>query len=203
VGYFQDGEYQKAIDSLRALLEKGANRQTEIEACKYLGFSCVMLQQIEAAKQYFRSALEKKSDLELDTLEVPPNILIVFRQVKLEKQMAEMPAGIDLKARRRTSWGVFLLVAGISCAGGGAYFAYDSYHQYSLYKDVDRPNQKALDTYYSNHVRSFIVGGGLGGVTVITVPISVALLAKRKHAARSKAVSLLVGPHSARLAVGF
>src|SRR5512136_753099 len=82
ISYFKDGDYQKAVDSINLLLPLITDRRQEAEAYKYLGFSYIMLDKIDKAKEYFSVALEKFPGMTIDTLEVPPNIASIFKLAK-------------------------------------------------------------------------------------------------------------------------
>ena len=82
---YEDGKYAEAQDSLKALLPR-LKKESEIAECyKYIAFTAVMLDMIEAAKKNFKEALLKYPEMTLDTVSVSPNIVVVFNQVKTER----------------------------------------------------------------------------------------------------------------------
>jgi tetratricopeptide (TPR) repeat protein len=83
--YYQDGEYIKSVDSLKALLPSLSKKDDLATAYKYLAFSYVMLEMVNTARETFNKALEEYPEMELDTVKIPPNITAVFKEVKKEK----------------------------------------------------------------------------------------------------------------------
>ncbi len=199
--YFEDGEYTKAADSLEVLLPDIDDPVLEARAYKYLAFSNVMLDRINEAKVLFAVALEKHPDLAVDTLAVPPNVTIVFRQAKLEKEMKLEKARNSPEIRRMRLLGAGTLSGGLLSLAAGTYFMYDSYSQYQKYMGVESsdPNAlKVMDEYYDSHRRSYIAGGIFGGVGIIMVPVSIYLFSRS-----NKLIAVLPGIRGLSVAVRF
>jgi len=182
VGYFEDGEYQRAVDSLKALLPLIADRQEEAEAYKYLGFSYVMLDMINKAKDFFRVALEKFPQMVIDTLEVPPNIAIVFRQTQLEAKMANGEI-VDRDLQRRNEKRVIIasvLTATGSIAGGvGGYYLYRGYKTYRDYKEYPESDQRTFDSLAKKYKKEYWIGGTATGFGIINLGIATWLFFKK------------------------
>jgi tetratricopeptide (TPR) repeat protein len=155
VSYYRDGDYQKAADSIKALLPLIADKQEEAEAYKYLGFSYVMLGQTDKAKQFFGVAIEKIPQMTIDTLEVPPNVSNVFKQVRAEMRAGAGNQKILGKNKGRVAPASALTATGAISAGVGGYFLYKGYqahHDYEMtINDFDR-NWRRMST-------SLIIGG--------------------------------------------
>jgi tetratricopeptide (TPR) repeat protein len=191
VSYYKDGDYQKAADSIKALLPLIADRREEAEAYKYLGFSYVMLDLIEKAKDFFRVALEKFPKMVIDTLEVPPNITIVFRQAKLETQLEKGEIGNqkmseDNQKRKRTVFASLLTATGGIGTIAGGYFLYKGIQAWHNYKNIDttyvseHPGYKDdLNRYWSDKNKDFIIAGCATGVAAVTLYFGLRLFFKK------------------------
>jgi tetratricopeptide (TPR) repeat protein len=182
VGYFEDGEYQRAVDSLKALLPMIADEQEEAEAYKYLGFSYVMLDMINKAKDFFRVALEKFPQMVIDTLEVPPNITIVFKQTQLEAKMAKGEI-VDRDLQRRNEKRVIIasvLTATGTIAGGvGGYYLYRGYKTYHDYKEYSKPDGDVIDSLVKKYTKEYWIGGTATGFGIINLGIATWLFVKK------------------------
>jgi tetratricopeptide (TPR) repeat protein len=182
VGYFQDGEYQRAVDSLKALLPMLADEQEEAEAYKYLGFSYVMLDMINKAKDFFRVALEKFPRMVIDTLEVPPNITIVFKQTQLEAKMARGEI-VDRDLQRRNEKRVIiasvLTATGTIAGGTGGYFLYRGYKTHRDYKEYPKPDRIVLDSLVKKYTKEYWIGGTATGFGIINLGIATWLFVKK------------------------
>ncbi|MBN2036658.1 MAG: hypothetical protein JW768_07960 [Chitinispirillaceae bacterium] len=176
--YYQDGEYQKTVDSLKALLPLISNRQEEIEAYKYLGFSYVMLDMISKAKEFFRVALEKFPAMVIDTLEVPPNITIVFKQTQLETKMAKgdiLDKDVQRRNEKRVITATVIAATGTVAAGVGGYFCYRGYRSRDHYFNVnaeDPDRQEQLDYWGEKFQRELLIGGVTAGTGVIELGLA-------------------------------
>jgi hypothetical protein len=109
---YENGKYQEAVDSIKALLPKIEDPLVQAEAYKYLAFSYVMLDMVNQAKTNFDSLLVKFPKAEIDTVSVPPNITVVFKQSKLERQLEEGKALEKKRSKRRMIW----IIGGTSVA---------------------------------------------------------------------------------------
>ncbi|MGA2507989.1 MAG: tetratricopeptide repeat protein [Chitinispirillaceae bacterium] len=182
VSYYQDGEYQKAADSIKALLPLVSDRREEAEAYKYLGFSYVMLDLIDKAKEFFRVALEKFPQMVIDTLEVPPNITIVFRQAKLETQLEKGEINdkkLDEKQQRhnRVVFASILTATGVVSAAVAGYFFYEAHHEHSQYELP--ATQTEFDNHWSAMQRDVIIGGCATAFTAVDLFFGFRLFAKK------------------------
>ena len=120
-----NGDYEKAIDCLTLLILYTHNSNDSIAIFKYLGFSYGMLGRIDRAKENFSNALNKLPDLQIDTLECPPNISIIFNQVKLERKIAKIDTATPVKKvevvqKKNPFVPVLLLTMAVVSAGAGS-----------------------------------------------------------------------------------
>lgn len=196
--YYENGEYTRAVDSIRVLLPLIGDKRDEATAYKYLGFSYVMLEMLNSAKEYFRVAIDKFPQMDVDTLDVPPNIVMVFRQVKLEKQMQKgeiVDKRIDQHIRRKNAVGTLFLCLGLGSLGTGGYFGYDSYKQYQEYQKINSSDQDQLDTHYNNHLRSLIIAASCGGAALITIPTAIIIFSHKIVPASQKKTTFRLNPN--------
>jgi tetratricopeptide (TPR) repeat protein len=173
IGYYVDGEYRRAADSLQTILPRITDENMEATAYKYLGFSYVMLDRIPEARESFGAALQKFPGIELDTLEVPPSISVVFKEVKLSQRVEKAESGT-----RRLTAGI-LMGAGMVSSGAAGYLLYESKRSYEAYQGVSSRNQALMDRHYDSHVRTLAAGVGLGAAALIMLPTSVYLFFDR------------------------
>jgi tetratricopeptide (TPR) repeat protein len=172
VSYYKDGDYQKAADSIKALLPLIADKRVEAEAYKYLGFSYVMLDQIDQAREFFRVVLEKFPQMTIDTLEVPPNVAIVFKQTRIERQMETgeiVEKKVQEQDRKRTVFATLCTVTGAIGAGAGGYFLYQGYRAHRDYEnainDFNSPwNKMKKDLIIGGCVTVFAAAGLYSGL---------------------------------------
>jgi hypothetical protein len=196
VGYFQDGEYQRAVDSLKVLLPMIADGQEEAEAYKYLGFSYVMLDMINKAKDFFRVALEKFPRMDIDTLEVPPSIAIVFKQTQLEAKMAKgeiVEKDLQQRNEKRVIVASALTATGVFAAGGGGYYLYRGYKSHRDYKEFKEPDQPRIDSLAKKYTREYWIGGTATGFGIVNLGIATWLFFKKPV---YKKISLYRDPRS-------
>jgi len=192
VSYYEDGDYRKASDSLLSILPLLSGSKDEIVAYRYIGFSYAMLNWVDKAKQTFKSALTKYPGMDIDTLEVPPNISIVFRQAKLERTLETLDTAavhrpVVVVAARNIVAPTLLLSVSILSAVGSAGLFYTGNQQYLKYKSVNTPDQSELDKYYSNSQNAFIGGVVCAVITAVALPVSIYLYNKKVPASRLKA----------------
>jgi tetratricopeptide (TPR) repeat protein len=218
IAYYEDGEYQKAADSIKALLPLISDRRQEAEAYKYLGFSYVMLDLINKAKDFFRVALEKFPQMVIDTLEVPPNISIVFRQAKLETQM-EKGEILDKKDQesktKRTVFASLLTGTGAVSALAGGFFIFKGIKALQNYNKIDTiyaaehpDTYKAdLDRYWSEKTKNLIIGGCATGAGAAALSFGIWMLVKKPATAKKdvpqKKVGVIYDGDSFALTVSF
>ncbi len=198
ISYYEDGEYQKAADSLGALLPSVAGGRDEVDAYKYLGFSFAMLNWVDKSKETFKTALKKFPRMDIDTLEVPPNIAIIFRQAKLERRLETMDTlsmrkPVVVVERRNVALPTVLLSISIVSAVVGAELFYNGFQQYQQYKQykppANTPDQSVLDKYYSNARNSYVGGAACASVTAVLVPVSLYLFLKKEPPAKKIRIS--------------
>lgn len=189
IAYYQDGEYQKAVDSIKALIPLISDKRDEAEAYKYIGFSYCMLDMISKAKDFFKVALEKFPQMVIDTLEVPPNITIVFKQTKLETQMekGELVEKDSMQDNRPVIIAL-LGVAGVASGIAGGYFLYSGYKAWQSYNNL-RAESTQFDLFLNRKRNDFIIGGVAGGFTCLDAAAFLYFILK-KPSAKKHRVSL-------------
>jgi tetratricopeptide (TPR) repeat protein len=191
ITYYQDGEYQKAVDSIKSLLPLISDRREEAEAYKYLGFSYVMLDFIDKAKDFFRVALEKFPQMVIDTLEVPPNITIVFKQAKLETQIEKgemLDKKVQDRNQKRVVFGSMMTALGAIGAGAGGFLIYLGFDSWQKYNSITTPYpgyQDDLDKYSREGNRNYLVGGCGTGIAAATLYFGIRLLRKKNSAPKA------------------
>ena len=136
ISYYRDGDYQKTADSIKTLLPLIADKRLEAEAYKYLAFSYVMLDQTDRAKEYFSVALEKFPKMTIDTLEVPPNVSNVFKQVKLETQAGAGGHGVQGKKGGHVALASLMTATGAIGIGAGVLFFHRAYRAHRDYENT-------------------------------------------------------------------
>jgi tetratricopeptide (TPR) repeat protein len=182
--YYEDGDYEKAADSIKALLPLISDRREEAEAYKYLGFSYVMLDLINKAKNFFRVALEKFPQMVIDTLEVPPNISIVFRQAKLETQMEKgeiLDKKVQERRTKRTVLASLLTATGAVGLGAGGYFVYKGLQVNRDYQN-EKDRTADFDWYINTRNRDYLMGGCASGAGLAALGCGVWMLLHRPAA---------------------
>ncbi len=93
-----------------------SDRKAKAECYKYLAFSAIMLDMINSAKENFKEMLTQYPDMAIDTIQVPPSITIVFKQVVTEKELEAKKAD-EGKAGRRSR------IVSAEVAGGAGFVA--------------------------------------------------------------------------------
>jgi hypothetical protein len=137
---------------------------TGLLAFKFLALSYGMINRIKEAESSFRQALEKDPNLEIDTLEFPPNIALIYNHVKLEKKFKQIDT-MKLKqpvvksVPREKNYGLptaLLSGAILSAAGTGFLFfkSLEARHDYSLERD-----QSKIDKAWNSFIYSMSGGG--------------------------------------------
>ncbi len=127
---YQDGEYERVILELKRLIPE-AQKQNQarnlMDVYKYLAFSYVMQDIITKGQDTFREALNLFPSMELDTLSVPPNIMVVFKNIKLEKALErakqEQAASRPVQPVKKSHTGRWVTtgVVATAAAGGTVY----------------------------------------------------------------------------------
>jgi tetratricopeptide (TPR) repeat protein len=191
VSFFRNGEYEKAIDCLTLLILYTHNGDDSVAIYKYLGFSYGMLGRIDPAKENFNCALNKLPDLQIDTLECPPNISIIFNQVKLERKIAKIDTTtlakkVEVMQKRSPFVPVLLLTTAVVSAGAGGYYYYSGNTLHDKYLALNTPDQGLMDKYYNNFKSAYIKSAVCFGVSAVLLPVSTYLFLRKgpsKHVA--------------------
>lgn len=136
IAEYRDGNYFRTIQCIDSALPVMDTHNDSLEAYKMLAQSYGMLNQIAKAKEYFRMILEHDSSSVIDTLELPPNISLVYNQVLLEKKISQMESARTADARdtvmvqrkkNNVAIPVALLSGAVLSLGGGGYCGYKAY----------------------------------------------------------------------------
>jgi hypothetical protein len=192
IAMFRNGEYQKSADSLHFLLNLVWDRDDSLTVLKYLGFSYCMLSRTEDAKTQFRIALDKDPGMELDTLESPPTITVIFKRVQLER-LEKVMAKIDttrkaepkyIAPKKNPAVPIVLLTAAVASAGAGGYYLFNGHVLRQKYRSITSPDQNALDRSYAAYRNAYITSAAFGAVTAVLLPISIYLFVKKPSLAK-------------------
>jgi len=172
VSYYRDGYYNRTIECINDVLPKLTNTNDSLQAFKYLALSYGMINRIEQAESCFRQALEKDPNLEIDTLEFPPNIALIYNHVKLEKRIEQidttkLKAPVLKATPKKRSYGLATaMLSGAILSAGGAGFLFfrglEARRDYSAERD-----QQKIDNAWN----SFIYSIGGGGVCTLACGI--------------------------------
>ena len=199
---YENGNYQKTADSLEALMPALSDQEEQMEAYKYLAFSYGMLNRIDKSKEVFTTALKKFPGMNIDTLETPPNIAIIVKQIKLEKKIETInslppktipPKTIVVVQKKNVVLPVVLLSCSIICAGASADLLYYAGQQHQEYKSVHVTNQGLMDHYYSRYQYASIAGIAAAGVAAVLLPVSVYLFKKKEPPKKGVSISYVNG----------
>ena len=170
ISSYREGFYQKSIDCLNEVFPNLKTGVDSLAAYEYLALGYGMLNRIDLSKLNFRLAFQKNPSMDIDTLEFPPNISLIFSQVKLEleKARSDSVAAAALaqpaKPHRSIVLPVVLLSTGTAAACAGGYFFYRSNR---LYQD------------YSDHRTALVEGAVCSGIAAAAVPVSLYLLLRK------------------------
>jgi tetratricopeptide (TPR) repeat protein len=192
ISFYQNGDYEKAIDCLTLVLSHTLKGSDSILIYKYLGFSNGMLGRIDLAKEDFNILLDMAPDMQIDTLEYPPNISIIFNQVKLERKIAKIDT-VTLALRSQVTEKknpfvpILLLTGGTAFAAAGGYWYYSGYTIHNEYLALNTPDQKQMDKYYNNYRNQYIKSAVSFGISAVLLPVSTYLFLRKgslsKHVA--------------------
>jgi tetratricopeptide (TPR) repeat protein len=166
ISYYRDGYYNRAIQCIEEVLPALTTRYDSLESYKMLALSYGMINRIEKAKECFSLAFEKDSVIEIDTLAFPPNIALIFNQVKLEKKMSGIvatPPSRPVVASRKKSSAVpaLFLSSVVLSAGGAGYFYYKGYLARKEYSSLKGDAPKAeFDRTWTDFRNSIAAGIG-------------------------------------------
>jgi hypothetical protein len=165
---YRDGYYGRTVECIDLVLPSLTTFRDSVESYKMLALSYGMINQIENAKKYFSIALQKDSTMDIDTLAFPPNIALIYNQVRLEKKMSRIevtsspqPAVIH---KKNGAAAALLLSSVVLSTGGAVYLYYNGYLAHDKYSKLGN-NQKMLDKTWKEYTYS--IAGGVG-CTVIS-----------------------------------
>jgi tetratricopeptide (TPR) repeat protein len=133
IAVYRDGFYSQAIQCIGSALPVMDTHSDSLEAYKMLAQSYGMLNQIAKAKEYFNIILEHDSSTVIDTLELPPNISLVYNQVLLERKLSQMEKAHTQdtvtiqKKKSNVAIPALLLSSAVLSLGGGGYCGYKAY----------------------------------------------------------------------------
>ena len=169
---YRDGYYGRTIDCIDHALPKLTTFRDSVNAFKILALSYGMLNQIEKSKEYFGLALDKDSKMNIDTLAFPPNIALIYNQVKLEKKVSSIKEGNPSQPvlkpapnvkRKKSAAAPILLSSVILSTGGAAGLYFNGYLARKEYSNIGN-NQKMLDQKWKEFTYS--IAGGIGCTVV-------------------------------------
>jgi hypothetical protein len=203
---YENGEYQAAADSLKMLLPK-LSAKDQADAYKYLAFSYVMLDMISKARENFAQMLTDYPNAQIDTVMVPPNITVVFNQVKTERELVAQQKEVaakgieDLQHKRRSrlAWGAVTgaVAVGSACAAVVLFVkGQDTYDQYQKSQDPDKV-ASLEDQTRSQYVAGYVLSG-VGGVALVASAVTFILVPPKAPKA-----ALQVGVNSIRFSYAF
>jgi len=114
-----------------------------------------MLGRIDRAKENFSNALNKLPDLQIDTLECPPNISIIFNQVKLERKIAKIDTAtlvkkVEVVQKKNPFVPVLLLTMAVVSAGAGDIIIIPEIRSMIHIALLTLRTRKLLDASYNN-----------------------------------------------------
>ncbi len=182
IAEYRDGYYSRAIECIDSVLPIMENQSDSLEAYKMLAQSYGMLNQITKAKEYFSLIIEKDSSM-IDTLELPPNISLVYNQVLLEKKISQMESirttdtvTIQEKKGNVVVPAVLLSSAVVSLGGGG----FCGYKAYTIRKDnLKTGNNHFISDGKITKYSLFLAGGaGCAAVAGVTTVLFVRIIKK-------------------------
>jgi hypothetical protein len=189
ISFYKNGEYEKAIDCLTLMQSQMHNGSIDTNIIKYLGFSYGMLGRIDLAKKNFNSVLDLAPEMQIDTLECPPNISIIFNQAKLERKIAQInsapinspppPPKVEVTRKKSPFVPVLLLSLAVVSAGAGGYYYYSGRTFQDKYRAVDVPDQNLMDRYYNNYKNAYIKSAVFLSITAIIMPVSTYLFIRK------------------------
>jgi hypothetical protein len=167
---YRDGYYGRTVECIDQVLPSLTTFRDSVESYKMLALSYGMINQIENAKKYFGIALQKDSTMDIDTLAFPPNIALIYNQVKLEKKMSRIdvtssPQPVLIHKKEKNGPATALLLSSVVLSTGGAvYLYYNGYLARDKYSSLGN-DQKMLDKTWKEYTYS--IAGGVG-CTVIS-----------------------------------
>ena len=114
-------------------------------------------------------------------MECPPNISVIFRQVKLEQVLAafdsvESDKPGNIRLGKRTIFPVILLVSAIGTAGVGGYFYYSGTVLQQKYRSINKPDQNLIDRSYNDFRTAYVTSAVSFGISAVFLWSSLDLL---------------------------
>lgn len=182
---YRDGYYSQAIQCIGSALPVMDTHTDSLEAYKMLAQSYGMLNQIAKAKEYFNIILEHDSSTVIDTLELPPNISLVYNQVLLERKLSQMEkahtqdtAVTIQKKKSNATIPALLLSSAVLSLGGGGYCGYKAYF-------IRKDNLKAGNNHFmsnnkmTRYTRYLAGSAGCAAVAGVTTVLFIRVIKKR------------------------
>ncbi|MBN1128706.1 MAG: hypothetical protein JXA71_06950 [Chitinispirillaceae bacterium] len=160
ISYYRDGYYNRVIECIKDVQASLSTRQDSILSYKYLAISYGMINQIEKAQECFSLALEKDPSMEIDTLAFPPNIALIYKQVKLERKLAQIDttAGKETavvpREKRNTTFPALMLASAVLSAGGAGFLYYKGYSSRQEYSSIESKDQSRLNRTWDTFLYS-------------------------------------------------
>jgi hypothetical protein len=171
--YYRDGYYNRVVDCINAALPMLFNSNDSLQAYKMLALSYGMINQIDKAKECFNIAFEKDSLMSIDTLAFPPNIALIFNQVKLEKKVSRIelippvpPKTAVVYKNKRVAAPILLVSTAVLSAGGAGYLFYKGYLAHNEYSTSR--SQSVLDRSWKQYTYSMAEGAACTVVAGVT-----------------------------------
>lgn len=198
ISLYKNGEYENAMDCLKLLIPYAHTVKDSVVIFKFMGFCNGMLGKIDQAKENFISVLNKLPDLQIDTLEVPPNISIIFNQVKLEQKTPKVDTvtvvkRVEVSQKKSPFIPVMLLAIAVASAGAGGYYYYSGNTLRDKYRALDTPNQVLMDKSYNDFKNAYIKSAVCFGVSAVLLPVSTYLFLHKGQASKHIGMSNLYG----------
>lgn len=172
IAEYRDGYYSRAIQCIDSALPKLDTHSDSLESYKILAQSYGMLNQIAKAKEYFNLILENDSSTAIDTLELPPNISLVYNQVLLERKISRMETThirdtvIIQQNKSSAAIPAILLSSAVVSLGGAGYCGYKGY-------TTRKNNLKTGNNHFMSNGKltkyTMYLAGGAGCVAVAGV----------------------------------
>jgi tetratricopeptide (TPR) repeat protein len=164
ISYYRDGYYNRAVECVNDVLPLLSSRLDSLLSYKYLALSYGMINRIEKAQECFRLALEKDPAMEIDTLAFPPNIALIYNQVKLEQRLEQIDTTsqkekppVIIREKRNMTLSAIALSCAVLSAGGAGFLFYKGYSARQEYSTIEN-NQALLDETWNTFIYSTIGG---------------------------------------------
>lgn len=168
ISNYRYGYYSRAVECINATMQDLTTFRDSLESYKMLALSYGMLNQIDKAKEYFNIALDKDPAMEIDTLAFPPNIALIYNQVKLEKKITRAQLDTVSQApvihKRNIALPTILLSSVILSTGGAVYLGYNGYLAHKDYSKL-RGDQKKMDKKWDEFTYSAAGGAACAVVS--------------------------------------